>query len=175
MKPNKLYFERHINWVIIISLPCLILLLIVIMLLDDGVYGEAASYGLICVTAIYAAIISLVYKMDIIADEYGLNLVMGIGLIKKNFSYVNIESVEQISLKFNNITITGATPYRLGFFNTTKNMKNWRCYTMMYNPSCRKQGLALYDSSRRKRCYIIGTSNPEELLDFINQRIPQKK
>ncbi len=125
-------------------------LLFIFMLIRNPGPDAMSFFFLIC-----AGILLCFYKITITADEEGVRFSMGIGLIKGEYSYVEIRSCKPIYY----------TPLGWGV--------RFRRDATLYNVSGR-QAIELEILGETRRVWI-GTDVPEELADYINDKLEAYK
>jgi len=143
----KHYEHTETGWVIIGAMSAAMALFCLIAVLPGG-----APRGLLyAVPAVLLAALLAMFRMYTYADEGGAGFVMGIGLVRRYFTYAEIDSVSEIKMGF----LAGWGIHYAG--------GGW-----LYNVNSQKAvELRLKDG---RRCYI-GTDDPRGFIADVLPRL----
>ncbi|UKN02591.1 hypothetical protein K6119_03575 [Paracrocinitomix mangrovi] len=145
------YRTKQIGWIMVLIGPViLIALLIIVNQIEDA--KEAAMIPLLATTAMIIIVQLLFFSLETRVNNDTIQLSFGIGLIKKEISIENIESIEKVRNKFiygwGIRRIPGAWMWNIAGYEAVE--------------------LSLKDKNQKFR---IGCKNSEELLSEIKKRM----
>lgn len=173
MNKRDVYFERQHSRYMLVIIPLIFIALIATCFLDSGMVMDDKIAAITLIGVMMLIIILFIYKMDIVADQYGIKVSLGVGIVKKTIYFDQIESVSVTSLRGKNLTAVGVDPF-LGLASSgIADRWNVKRRTMFFNTNMRRHGVAVFTKGDKQQYYLIGTNRPEELAKFLQDRMLQ--
>lgn len=156
-----IYYEKQYNWVLILVAIGMVIATLTPALIQGLFSDKDTIIGFSVMYLILAISLILFYRMEIIADEECVSLIMGVGLIKMRFYYDEIESVRFVKLGLGSLSNYGLNP----FYRRTLTYNAW-----VHNLGFNNKGVELRQIGKKK-LHIIATRRYEEFIEFVNNEV----